>query len=176
MAAHENHASATRNLQRYLRQLSFSEPTIPTPPVDGIFEARTEEALREYQRLRGLPVTGEADRATWERLYAEYRASLAYRSPPAAPDLFPTEPQSFLLRAGAESFLVSALQYMLQELGHLYGELEELTVTGIYDQPTQAAVLAFQARNGILPTGSVDLLTWNTVTNQHNTYFRRRTV
>jgi len=63
MNDHPNQAPAVENLQRYLRQLSYDQPEIPAPPIDGIFESQTEEALRQFQRSRGLPVTGSADRA-----------------------------------------------------------------------------------------------------------------
>ena len=82
MKEHPNYNEAVANLQRYLRQLSYWEKSIPQAPVDGVWDSQTEDALREYQRLRGLPVTGSADFETWERLYGDYRASLAAHSPP----------------------------------------------------------------------------------------------
>ena len=85
MTNHQNYPAAVTNLQRYLRQLSYDEASIPPPPVDGIFEDATVAALREFQRLRGFPVTGQADQETWDRLYADYRASLAKNSPPPPP-------------------------------------------------------------------------------------------
>jgi peptidoglycan hydrolase-like protein with peptidoglycan-binding domain len=36
--------------------------------VDGILDARTQAALRQYQRHQGLPVTGMLDAATWKAL------------------------------------------------------------------------------------------------------------
>ena len=37
-------------------------------PVDGIFTEQTAEALRQYQRRYGLPVSGLLDRATRQEL------------------------------------------------------------------------------------------------------------
>ena len=54
MTNHPNHAAATEDVQRYLRQLSYGEPTIPPPPIDGIFDTRTTDALQRFQLLKGL--------------------------------------------------------------------------------------------------------------------------
>ncbi len=34
---------------------------------------------------------------------------------------------------------------------------------GVYDEPTQRAVIAFQTMQGIEPTGLIDEITWNTI-------------
>lgn len=173
MTDHQNHPDATRNLQRYLRQLSFWEKSIPAPPVDGIFESRTVEALREYQRLRNLAITGIANRETWDRLYEDYRISLSQNSPPAPILIFPPEPDAYILTPNSIGFAVSALQYMLRELGQHHKELEDLQITGIYDPPTVDAVKLFQERNQLIADGNTDHLTWNALASQYNTLFDR---
>ncbi len=166
-----NKAAATRNLQQYLRQLSYDEEGIPAPPVDGIFESQTTNSLREFQRSRGLPVTGRADLETWERLYADYRASLASNSPPRQISAFPSDPQGYVLTAGSVGFVVSALQYMLRELHHSYAALSDVVMTGIYDDQTQSAVRSFQRLNSLPEDGNVGLLTWNEIADQYNLLF-----
>lgn len=171
MTEHPNYSEAVRNLQRYLRQLSYWESEIPTPPIDGIFESRTEEALRAFQRTRGFPVTGQADFETWERLYADYRASLAAHSPPRQVSVFPSYPERYVITAGEQSFAVMTLQHMLSELRHSDQALEELETTGIYDEPTANAVRRFQSNNGIGDEGGVGLTTWNAIADQYNTLY-----
>lgn len=168
MNNHPNQAPAVENLQRYLRQLSYDEPEIPAPPIDGIFESQTEEALRQFQRLRGLPVTGSADQETWERLYNAYRSSLAYNSPPRQISAFPLDPIGYVITTGSAGFAVLALQQMLQELSYHYAALVGLPVTGIYDETTQNAVRIFQQGNRLPVDGNVGLQTWNAITDQYN--------
>ena len=173
MPEYANQTSAVRNLQRYLRRLSFGESTIPDPPIDGIFDSRTEQALREFQRLRGFPMTGHADRQTWERLYEDYRAAQALGAQPQRVALFPVTPDGYMLDPNTRGFVVTALQYMLRELGHNHKELSDLPITGIYDDATAKAVRLFQSRNNIPEDGLVGLLTWNALTDQYNLLFLR---
>ena len=171
MNNHPNHAAATRDLQRYLRQLSFEEPSIPPPPVDGIFDTRTTDSLRAFQRLKGLAATGIADADTWELLYADYRASLAAGSPARMIAVFPSEPPGYAMEIGTSGFAVTALQYMLRELQHSYSALADVAQTGVYDEQTANAVRILQ-KSALLPmTGKVDLLTWNTVADAYNVLF-----
>jgi len=173
MPEHPNNTVAVLNLQRYLRRLSFGEPTIPDPPVDGIFDTRTEDALREFQRLRGFPITGRADSQTWERLYEDYRAALALGAPPQRVSLFPRNPNDHRFSEGDRGFAVTALQYMLRELHTDHVELTDLPITGIYDASTAEAVRIFQRKNGFPIDGEVGLLTWNALTDQYNILFFR---
>ena len=168
MPQYENETQAIENLQRYLRQLSYSDPAITPPPIDGIYDEDTRRALGDFQRTRGTPETGIADRETWDLLYDAYRASLAASTPPRAVSFFPIGEDFTLLREDGISFPTAVLQYMLRELSARYGGLEDVTVTGLYDPATVRAVREFPTRNRLPATGSVDLATWNAVTDQHN--------
>ena len=168
----ENQTQAVENLQRYLRQLHFSEPNIPQPPIDGIFDDATEESLRAFQRSRGLPDTGSADQKTWELLYDAYRAALTLATLPVSIDLFPTYPRGYTLTQGSRGFVVTALQYLLGELQHTYGDRFPTPPTGLFGAETSAAVRNFQLRNALPPNGIVDLLTWNRIVDQYNTLFQ----
>lgn len=53
----------------YLSRLIYEIPALAT---DGIYGIRTQEAVRAFQELFNLPVTGEIDRATWEKLAGLY--------------------------------------------------------------------------------------------------------
>lgn len=171
MTDHQNYPSAVRNLQRYLRQLSYEDESITAPPIDGIFERDTEQALRDFQRTQGIEQTGSADERTWELLYAAYRASLANKNLPQSVDIFPRMPMGYRMRLGSRGFTVTVLQYILQELEALYGGMRDVTQSGVYDPATEAAVREFQRVNRLPVTGEVDLLTWNLLADQYNLIF-----
>ena len=168
MPRYENEAEATLNLQRYLRQLSYHHPQITPPPLDGIFERDTEKSLKDFQAMVGLPVTGRADRRTWDALYAMYRASIAENEPPRTVAILPFVAGEILLQKGDEGFTINVLQYMLRELGESLAELEEVEITGIFDENTARAVRLFRVQNGLPEGETVDLVTWNTLVDRFN--------
>nr|MDD6335712.1 peptidoglycan-binding domain-containing protein [bacterium] len=54
--------------QARLRELAKHDAALLPLIADGVFSRQTLEAVRAYQRARGLPVTGQLDLATWNRL------------------------------------------------------------------------------------------------------------
>lgn len=173
MPERNNESAAIRNLQRYLRQISYDEDSIKAPPIDGVFETDTRDALRAFQALKGLPVTGSANQETWELLYAVYRASLSKNSPPRMIAIFPRTPDDYELTLGEQGTLVMLLQYMLTELTHSYSDLGSFSINGTYDTPTKSAVSAFQSHNVLQNTGNVNRDTWNQIADQYNSLFTR---
>ncbi len=58
-------------LQEYLNALAQNSGG-ETIPADGVYGARTAQAVRTFQAQVGLPQTGEVDRRTWEAVTAAY--------------------------------------------------------------------------------------------------------
>ena len=169
--ARPNEQESIRNLQRYLRHLSYFDEEIIPVPIDGIFGSDTEEALRAFQQREGLPPTGRADLETWERLFRAYTDSLAEKQPPRQISHFPQIPENYTVEVGEVQFLVSIIQNALQELSAVYDEIGEVPQTGSYDEATAAATRSFQEINGLPPTGAVDRTTWNAIADAYNRNF-----
>ena len=171
MPQFDTQSQAIQNLQTYLRQLSYHDQSIKAPPIDGIFDTDTRQSLMDFQASKGLPQTGVADQALWELLYATYRTSVAEHSPPARMEIFPLIPTDAQFKLGDQGFVITALQWMLQELERKFGFLLPIEVTGKFDQATESALLDFQKQNGLKPNGILDRMTWNEVTDQYNVLF-----
>ncbi|MBQ9086103.1 MAG: peptidoglycan-binding protein [Clostridia bacterium] len=170
MAEHATRETAIRNLQRYLRRISYEEKTILPPPIDGIFDSRTAEALSEFQRIKGLPVTGRSDRTTHEALFEEYSRLLRIRDERNAPELFPSSPANYVTVPGEHHSFIVILQWLLNELKVVYDALPLLPLTGVMDEATSGAVKIFQEINGFSPTGQVDRESWNRLVLDFNQY------
>ena len=162
--------TAIRNLQTYLRQLSYSNKSIPSTPIDGIFEDATRNSLMSFQSLYGLPMTGVADQDTWEALYEAYLADKKEFDPPYALDLFPRTPDNYRLSRGDEYFLVSIIQLLLNELSIIYDSFIPLDVTGVFDANTEKNVSDFQQKQQLPISGQVDKETWNGIVNAYKNY------
>ena len=53
-------------LQSMLTYLSEVYPTISRPTHSGYLDAQTATSVESFQRLNGLPITGNVDRKTWK--------------------------------------------------------------------------------------------------------------
>ena len=150
----------TRILQRMLRALAESDVR-----ESGQYDEATREAVRRFQRMRGYPATGIADRRTWEemsRLYREREADAMIEG------IRPFVGRERRIYPRERSDLVMILQLILNELRIRYDGFGPIPLSGIYDELTEAAVREFQRIN-LLPTeGITDARTWNRMARQYN--------
>ena len=164
-----NKEEAVTNLQKYLRRLSFEDEAYDTarPPIDGIFDSATEEAVANFQRKNGLRITGVADKETWDKIFAEYlRATEAQRLSEGL-FIFPDAPSDYTISRGDALTLVRILQLLLLELRVTYDVFEDVVESGTYDAKTQKAIEDFQRINGLSATGDVDAATWNRLVREY---------
>lgn len=159
MAEIQNKSEAVKNLQRYLRRLSFEENGPARVAIDGVFGDATEKSLTDFQRLAGLERSGRADRETWDALFAEYRA-LRQADEAAERYSFPENPRGHSVQIGERSLTASVIRLMLRELALIYDSFEEITVGEVYDEATARAIRDFQRINLLEETGEVDAETY----------------
>lgn len=145
-----------RELQEYLRMLALVDSHYRELAVDGVFGAETADAVRQFQLVHNLPVTGRVDTALWEQLFQAYSDALILVSPAVPVQLFPFPPR--LLRLGEQGNLIVILQAMLNTLADT---ARPLTVTGRYDAATEARVRELQQASGYPPTGEIDRRFWD---------------
>ena len=124
-------------LQQRLKDLGYY-----TIRVDGIFGSGTQRAVRDFQRVNGLTVTGKADNATQTLLYS----SAAKPAGSSCSGSYTT-----LTRSSRYQAQVVPLQRRLKQLGYYTG-----SVDGYFGSLTYRAVRNFQSRNGLDVTGKAD--------------------
>ena len=64
--------SKVRQMQEQLNTIAEAYPALPRVTVDGIFGEGTQNAVREFQRIFSLPVTGVVDYPTWYEIQQIY--------------------------------------------------------------------------------------------------------
>lgn len=74
-----------REIQEYLRLLSFHERDLLEINVDGIYGPTTRQAVRQFQRQFRMDESGVMNRVTWDLLFHAYRAVLDPSFPPQPP-------------------------------------------------------------------------------------------
>ena len=154
-------------LRRIQRENDHPQPLVP----DGIFGVETTEAVRAHQRQNGLPVSGQADRATWDSIFAEYERLTALDVLPTAVRFFPAEGGS--LSPGDKGAAVFVLQLLLGGGAPHYANLAPVPLTGEYDAETETAVRVMQGVFGLPRTGITDSATWDMLAALHNALYTR---
>jgi peptidoglycan hydrolase-like protein with peptidoglycan-binding domain len=127
--------SKVEDLQQRLKQLDYFRENIT-----AYFGPNTEDAVKRFQRDRGLPITGIADPNTLTAL-KNYTTQVVQPTT--------TQPLYLItLRRGNSSWGVQKLQTRLNSLGYYTGEFN-----GNYGPGTEYAVLRFQQDYYLTPTG-----------------------
>ena len=145
-------SEAVRTVQRRLKELGYYKGS-----ADGDFGPATEEAVKAFQKANGLKADGKVGQKTLAKMSAKNVVSAAQANATATPKTTgkvtakvtntpkPTATanltKDYYLTAGSKGKKVETLQRRLAELGWLAG-----SVTGTYDEATEAAVSAFQKK------------------------------
>ena len=147
-----------RSLQTMLRVISAQNGQRMSVVPDGIYGRQTMAAVSDFQRKKGLPVTGITDQPTWEAIVAAYD--------PAIIDVGPAQPIAVVfnpnevIHRGEYSPNVYLAQGMLLILAEVYGSIGMPSLNGIIDFPTADSLSSFQMLNALPMTGELDKRTW----------------
>ncbi|MBQ6807638.1 MAG: peptidoglycan-binding protein [Firmicutes bacterium] len=153
-------------LQLWLNRVRQNYPALPAiVPADGIFRVSTEEAVRQFQEIFYMPVTGVVDQATWYRIKRYYTAVKRLGeltsegvSLEEATLLFPGQ-----LQAGDQGDIVQMVQYYLNVLAYFNPTIPDAPLNGEFGPETVAAVQALQRLSALPDTGIIDRPTWNQI-------------
>lgn len=151
-------------IQTQLNRISRNYPAIPKiSQENGIFGLDTENAVREFQKIFGLNVSGQVDKSTWYRI-KQYYVGVKNLSDLIGEGISISEAQipfSTQLREGSQGIGVRTVQYYLNILAYFNNALLQLPLNGIYGPETTTAVRRFQQYYGLPVTGVMNTATWN---------------
>ena len=156
--------NSVRTKQVQLNRISRNYPSIPKiAPVDGVFGQETDDAVREFQRIFKLTADGIIGKATWYRIAYLYNSVKRLSELDSEGISLDAVAQQFpsLLSPGDTGDEVRMIQYYLQVVAAYYDTVPPLTTTGVYDDATYQAVMAFQRTFGLTPDGIMGQQTWN---------------
>ncbi len=156
-----------RIIQYYLNVIGYFNPDLDLLPIDGVFGAGTENAVKAFQSFYGLPADGVVGRNTWNRMETIYQQiidSLAPGYSGSKAKLYP----GYYLTPGMENDDVRDLQTYLALIGRYYAQMPEIPVTGYFGSQTENAVRTFQQLFGLPVNGVVGPITWNTIAQQYD--------
>jgi len=135
-------------LQERLTELLF----LGKGSTDGKYGEKTAQAVSDFQRASGLVRDGIAGSKTQTLLYAQNAVRNVPQPTPTA------AVKTGTVRMGDVNEAVKSLQQRLITLGFLSGKAD-----GVFGAKTLAALMAFQAKNGLSSDGIAGPNTWTTL-------------
>ncbi len=157
-------------VQIRLNRISSNYPGIPKIyPLNGIFSQSTEEAVKVFQEVFDLLQDGVVGTATWYRIQYIYsgvkRLSELNSEGLTIGEVSNQFPE--VLAPGDEGEGVRVLQYYLSYVSQFLEQIPPPGESGVFDDETEASVLAFQKTYGLTQDGIVGEITWDLL---YNTY------
>lgn len=160
-----------RTIQRQLNRIRRNYPSIPSiPDANGFFDASTQAAVRQFQRIFNLTPDGIVGKATWYKIKQIYNA-VKRLSELYSEGITISEVErifSEVLKRGSRGNDVRAIQYFLAFLGFFNDNLPQIAVDGIFGPATENAVRAFQRQYGLTVDGIVGRNTWYRILDAYN--------
>ncbi len=164
----QNNKANVYELQQYLRYISQNSGLIPLINPDGIYGIETFEAVMALQKQLGLPATGEVDFLTWQMILELYNELYEENRLPSPIYVFPLEIPYF--KQGDAFDEIYVLQVMLKRLSKIYGNIDDVDITGEFDVKTMNAVNSFKECCEMDSDGRVDRRLWNMIAETYSAF------
>ena len=162
-------------IQRDLRRIRQNYPAIPDiTDTYGIYNEETRNAVRKFQEIFNLPVTGVVDKATW------YKIKYIYTSVKKLSDLYSEglseREATFLyedeLNYGDTGIEVEHIHYFLDAIAFLDSDIPRLPTNSIYNDNSMTMVKAFQEKYGLPVTGIFTYQDWKVMKEVYQSLLR----
>ncbi len=150
-----------RSLQYFLAVIGAYYAAVQPVEITGYFGEKTEQSVKSFQQVYGLPQTGVVDRQTWLDIYRAYDGIVQTVNNVDGSDviLYPGR----VLREGIRGEDVKILQEYLTYINKTYPNIPAVENTGYFGPITRSSVLAFQRQFGIPVNGVVGAGAWNEI-------------
>lgn len=150
-------------IQRDLNRIRINYPAIPKIENSlGIYDRQTEEAVKKFQEIFSLPITGNVDKATW------YKIKYVYTSVKKLSDLYSEglskQEATFLykdeLKYGDTGIEMEYVHYYLDAISFVDPDIPHLKTNSVFNDNTKSMVMAFQRKYGLPVTGVITYTDW----------------
>lgn len=152
-----------RMIKIQLNRIGQNYPAIPVIRDDSVyFTVELENAVRKFQEIFTLPVTGIVDKSTWYKIKYLYNAvkkiSDIYSEGISIDEASLVYNQRLVF--GDKGPFIKALNYYLNVIAYFDDDLPFLDLKEEFTEETKQAVIAFQNKYNLIPSGEVGAITW----------------
>ena len=154
-------------MQIRLNTIATNYPAIQRiPNPAGTYDEATQAAVRQFQGIFNLPVTGIIDKSTWYEIRRIY-AAVTRLAELTSRGIILSEIPEYTPTPGPEEVVprVQFVQYFLNVLSAYYNTIPSVDINGVLNTQTRTAIMEFQKTFNLPITGLVDEQTWTTMFN-----------
>ena len=156
-----------RMINMQLNRIGQNYPAIPVILNDSpYFTFETENAIKKFQEIFGLDVTGIVDKSTW------YKIKYIYNAVKKISDLY-SEGISIdeatllfnrVLQLGDEGQYIRTLNYLVNVISYFDPSITYLNLSGSkFTKDTETVIKAIQNKYGLTSNGIVNANTWRVI-------------
>ena len=156
-----------RMINMQLNRIGQNYPAIPVILNDSpYFTIETENAIKKFQEIFGLDVTGIVDKSTW------YKIKYIYNAVKKISDLY-SEGISIdeatllfnrVLQLGDEGQYIRTLNYLVNVISYFDPSITYLNLSGSkFTKDTETVIKAIQNKYGLTSNGIVNANTWRVI-------------
>lgn len=150
-----------RNLQHFLRRISYHYNTVSSVVPDGIFSDQTYQSVKSFQSTFGLEINGIVNNETWNKIIAVYDNIVRYYGPPMELSLIPNAQMQ--INAEEENDFLYAIQSLMLCISKKFSNLPCVDVCGVHNRASVEAVKKIQEICNLPSSGVIDSVTYNMI-------------
>ena len=152
------------NVQRKLLDLTTIYNNLPVVTIDGIFSDNMQRAVKKFQQLNALEITGDLNAVTLgkiNQIHESNSVDFEVREVRQENGVNYLNQSKNQLEKGDTGQYVVMLQKYMNIVSKRNTSIPSLVVDGYYGQKTEMAVKEFQNLFQLQVDGKVDDITWN---------------
>ncbi len=153
-------------IKRELNRIAINYPALPKfEVIHEYYDVLLEDAIKKFQDIFDLEVTGIIDKPTWYKIKYIYsgvkKLSDMYTEGITLEDI--ETDYNMELKLGDVGNHIRALHYFLGVIAYFDDNIPLLEIDSKFDSNTKQMVISFQNEYNIKATGVVDINTWNKI-------------
>lgn len=157
-----------RNLQNFLRKISYHYNTVSTVVPDGIFSDQTYQSVKSFQKTFDLPETGTVNKPTWDKIIAVYDSIIRVYSSPVQISLITNAEMK--IYAKEENEMLYAIQSLLFVLSERFINIPPVDICAVHNAASVKAVMKIQEICDLPQDGVINKLTYDMIAIIYKTF------
>lgn len=158
-----------------LNRIGRNYPAIPIIIDDSVnYTVEMLDAVKKFQEIFSLPVTGVIDFATWYKIKYVFNAvkniASIYSEGINLEEVELEYPM--ILELGNSGIYIKDLNYYLNAISYYNPNIPYKLEGDVFNEKTKSDVIAFQKMNNLEETGYVDASVWNIIKKVYNDYIK----